>query len=225
MLVDAAGPPDGSRTLSLLNDFGAHIPVARMVAGERERTGSGAKPLTLLEFNHRAIQALDLLDLARRENCLLEIGSLDHWGLILDGIDLAHRIDRRQLFGLTTPLLSTGMRLGRTTGGAVWLDPDRLDPAAFWRSWHNTADCDVLRYLRLFTELPLDEVGRLAALEGSALAEARRALADEVTRLVHGFDAARDAAEPLRRLMQAPAAFAPASNSAMRPRTNAAIAN
>jgi tyrosyl-tRNA synthetase len=147
------------------------------------------------------LQAFDFLELARSRTCLLQMGGSDQWGNILNGIELARRIDQRQLFGLTTPLLSTaaGMKMGKTAGGAVWLDPDRLSPYEFWQCWRNTDDADVPRFLRLFTELPLDEIGRLAALQGAEINEAKRVLADEVTRLVHGFDAARDAAETARR--------------------------
>jgi tyrosyl-tRNA synthetase len=147
------------------------------------------------------LQAFDFLELSRRQGCVLQMGGSDQWGNIVNGIELARRIDQRQLFGLTTPLLTTssGTKMGKTAGGAVWLNSDRLSPYEFWQFWRNTEDDDVARFLRLFTELSFDEVQRLARLQGADINEAKQILATEVTRLAHGEAAAQEAAETARR--------------------------
>jgi tyrosyl-tRNA synthetase len=154
-----------------------------------------------LEFNYMVLQAFDFLELSRRHGLVLQMGGSDQWGNIINGIELARRIDQRQLFGLTTPLLTTssGAKMGKTAGGAVWLNAERLSPYEFWQFWRNTEDDDVARFLRLFTELPLEEVLRLGKLQGSEINEAKQVLATEVTRLAHGEEAARAAAETARR--------------------------
>jgi tyrosyl-tRNA synthetase len=205
VLLDNSEWLDPLQFLGFLREFGPHFTVNRMLAFESVRSRlEREQPLTLLEFNYMVLQAFDFLELARREKCLLQVGGSDQWGNILNGIELARRIDQRQLFGLTTPLLSTaaGMKMGKTMGGAVWLDPDRLSPYAFWQCWRNTDDADVPRFLRLFTELPLDEVGRLAALKGADSNAAKIALANEVTAIVHGRVAAEAAAETARQAFE-----------------------
>jgi tyrosyl-tRNA synthetase len=147
------------------------------------------------------LQAFDFLELSRRHGLVLQMGGSDQWGNIVNGIELARRIDQRQLFGLTTPLLTTssGAKMGKTAGGAVWLNAERLSPYRFWQFWRNIEDDDIARFLRLFTELPLDEVHRLGQLKGSEINEAKQVLATEVTRLAHGQEAAHAAAETSHR--------------------------
>src|SRR4051812_31722406 len=206
MLIHTPDRREPSRMLSALREFSSHIPVNRLLAsGSMRARLDGAEPLTLLEFNDWALRGFDFLELARRENCLLELGASDQWSGILNGIELARRIDQRQLFGLATPLLSTGsgMRIGTVPGRALWLDPDRLRPWAFRQCWLATDDSDVPRFLRLFTELPLHEVERITVLKSSGLGSAKAVLADEVTRLVHGADAATDEPVPERCMLTA----------------------
>lgn len=205
MVIDTSDRREPARMLTALREFSSHIPVNRLLAtGSMRARLDGAEPLTLLEFNDWALRGYDLLELARRENCLLELGGSDQWSGIVTGIELARRIDQRQLFGLTTPLLSTGagLRIGNVPGSALRLDPDRLSPWSFRQCWLATDDCDVPRFLRLFSELPLPEIERITAPKGSGLGSAKAVLADEVTRLVHGADAAIDEPVPERRVQR-----------------------
>jgi tyrosyl-tRNA synthetase len=146
------------------------------------------------------MQAYDFLELARRYDCRLQMGGSDQWGNIVNGVELARRVDGKNLFGATTPLITTatGAKMGKTAAGAVWLNEDRLSAFDYWQYWRNTADADVGRFLRLFTELPLDEVARLEALQGAELNEAKVVLANEATRLCRGEAAARAAADAAR---------------------------
>jgi tyrosyl-tRNA synthetase len=185
------------RFLEFLRDYGTQFTVNRMMSFDSVRTRLEAQqPLTVLEFCYMMLQAVDFLELARRHGCTLQIGGSDQWGNIVNGVDLGRR-DGRQLFGLTVPLVTAanGQKMGKTAAGAVWLHPDKLSPAGFWQFWRNTADADVAQYLRLFTELPLNEVARLSALKGAELNEAKKILATQVTALVHGAAAARGALE------------------------------
>lgn len=185
------------RFLEFLRDYGTQFTVNRMMSFDSVRTRLEAQqPLTVLEFCYMMLQAVDFLELARRHGCTLQIGGSDQWGNIVNGVDLGRR-DGRQLFGLTVPLVTAanGQKMGKTAAGAVWLHPDKLSPAGFWQFWRNTADADVAQYLRLFTELPLNEVARLSALKGAELNEAKKILATHVTALVHGAAAARGALE------------------------------
>jgi tyrosyl-tRNA synthetase len=194
--VDNADWLDPLRYLPFVREFGTHFTVNRMLSFDSVRQRlEREQPLTLLEFNYMVLQAFDFLELSRRHGCMLQMGGSDQWGNIVNGIDLARRIDQRRLFGLTTPLLTTssGSKMGKTAGGAVWLNADRLSPYAFWQFWRNSEDDDVARFLRLFTELPLDEVHRLGRLQGAEINEAKHVLATEVTRLAHG-DAAAETA-------------------------------
>jgi tyrosyl-tRNA synthetase len=154
----------------------------------------------LIEFNYMVLQAYDFVELHRREGCRLQMGGSDQWGNIVTGIELGRRTDGVELFGVTTPLLTTssGAKMGKTAEGAVWLNPDMLSPYDYWQFWRNAEDADVPRFLKLFTELPLDEIERLAKLEGAELNEAKKILATEATALVHGRDAAQQAAETAR---------------------------
>jgi tyrosyl-tRNA synthetase len=202
VMVDNADWLDPLRYLPFLREFGTHFTVNRMLSFDSVRQRlEREQPLTLLEFNYMVLQAFDFLELSRRHGCMLQMGGSDQWGNIVNGIDLARRIDQRQLFGLTTPLLTTssGSKMGKTAGGAVWLNADRLSPYAFWQFWRNSEDDDVARFLRLFTELPLDEVHRLGRLQGAEINEAQHVLATEVTRLAHGDAAAQAAAETAHR--------------------------
>jgi tyrosyl-tRNA synthetase len=201
VMVDNADWLDPLRYLPFLRDFGTHFTVNRMLSFDSVRQRlEREQPLTLLEFNYMVLQAVDFLELSRRHACVLQMGGSDQWGNIVNGIELARRIDGRQLFGLTTPLLTTsaGTKMGKTADGAVWLNAERLSPYEFWQFWRNTDDDDVARFLRLFTELPIDEVQRLARLEGQEINEAKQVLATEVTRLAHGEESARVAAATAR---------------------------
>ncbi|WP_230532215.1 tyrosine--tRNA ligase [Microvirga roseola] len=197
VMVDNADWLDPLRYLPFLRDFGTHFTINRMLSFDSVRQRlEREQPLTLLEFNYMVLQAFDFLELSRHHGCLLQMGGSDQWGNIVNGIELARRIDQRQLFGLTTPLLTTssGAKMGKTASGAVWLNAERLGPYEFWQFWRNVEDDDVPRFLRLFTELPLDEVQRLSRLQGSEINAAKEVLANEATRLAHGEEASRNAA-------------------------------
>jgi tyrosyl-tRNA synthetase len=155
------------------------------------------QPLTFLEFNYMVMQAYDFLELARRYNCRLQMGGSDQWGNIVNGVELGRRIDGRELFGLTTPLITTasGAKMGKTAQGAVWLNGDRLSDFEYFQYWRNVEDADVGRFLRLFTDLPPDEIERLDALAGAELNEAKKILAYEATRLCRGEAAAARTAQ------------------------------
>jgi tyrosyl-tRNA synthetase len=154
------------------------------------------------------LQAYDFLELSRRVGCRLQLGGSDQWGNIVNGIELTRRIGGTQLYGVTTPLITTadGAKMGKTAAGAVWLNPDQLSPYDYWQFWRNTQDGDVGKFLRLFTDLPLDEVARLETLEGSEINVAKKILADEATSLAHGNDAAEAAAETARKTFEEGAA-------------------
>ena len=160
--------------------------------------------LSFLEFNYMILQAYDFVELNRRHGCVLQMGGSDQWGNIVNGIDLGRRMHNAQLFALTSPLITTssGAKMGKTAAGAVWLDADLLSPYDYWQYWRNTEDGDVERFLKLFTVLPLDEIGRLAALQGQEINEAKKVLATEATALVHGRAAADEAAETARRTFE-----------------------
>ena len=148
--------------------------------------------LSFLEFNYMILQAYDFMELNRRYGCLLQMGGSDQWGNIVNGIDLARRMNDAQVFGLTSPLLAKadGTKMGKSAAGAVWLNADMLSPYEFWQFWRNTLDADVGRFLKLYTELPLDEIARLEALEGQEINEAKIVLANAATTLCHGAEAA-----------------------------------
>ncbi len=158
------------------------------------------QPLSFLEFNYMLMQATDFLELHRRFGCTLQMGGSDQWGNIVNGVELVRRMDRAQAFGLTTPLLTTssGEKMGKTVGGAVWLNADRLSPYDYWQMWRNTEDADVGRFLRLFTDCHWTRLGRLAALRGSEINEAKKLLANEATTMLHGRAAADAAADAAR---------------------------
>jgi tyrosyl-tRNA synthetase len=200
---------DGLAYIPFLRDFGRHFSVNRMLSFDSVKLRlEREQPLSFLEFNYMVLQAYDFVELARRHGCVLQMGGSDQWGNIVNGVELGRRVDDRQLFGLTTPLITTssGAKMGKTAQGAVWLNAEQLSPYAFWQFWRNTDDGDVGRFLRLFTELPLDEVARLERLEGAELNEAKKILANEATALAHGAAAAAAAAETARRTFEEGAA-------------------
>ncbi len=201
VMVNNADWLDELRYISLLRDVGRHFSVNRMLTQDSVRLRlEREQPLSFLEFNYPILQAYDFVELARRFGCEVQIGGSDQWGNIVGGVELGRRMDGRALFGLTTPLLTTasGDKMGKTAQGAVWLNADRLSPYEYWQFWRNTEDADIGRFLRLFTELPLDEIARLEALEGSEINEAKKILATEATALAHGSGAAATAAETAR---------------------------
>jgi tyrosyl-tRNA synthetase len=184
--------------IDLLRDVGPHFTINRMLAFESVKLRlDREQPLTFLEFNYMILQAYDFRELALRHDCRLQMGGSDQWGNIVNGIELARRKDAKELYGVTTPLITTadGSKMGKTAAGAVWLNDDALPAYDFWQYWRNTDDRDVGRFLRLFTDLPLEEIARLEALEGSAINDAKVVLANEVTKLVRGDDAAQAAAQ------------------------------
>ncbi|MEO7691560.1 MAG: tyrosine--tRNA ligase, partial [Sphingomonas sp.] len=166
------------------------------------------QPLTFLEFNYMILQAYDFMELSRRVGCRLQLGGSDQWGNIVNGIELTRRIDGVEVFGLTTPLITTadGAKMGKTASGAVWLNEDQLSAYDYWQFWRNTDDRDVGRFLKLFTDLPLDEIARLEALQGAEINEAKKILADAATSLCRGEQAAAEAAETARRTFEEGAA-------------------
>ena len=168
------------------------------------------QPLTFLEFNYMILQAYDFVELARRHDCTLQMGGSDQWGNIVNGVELGRRVANKSLYGLTTPLITTasGAKMGKTAAGAVWLSADKFSPYDYWQFWRNTEDGDVGRFLRLFTTLPIDEIGRLEALEGAEINDAKKVLATEATALLHGRDAAEQAADTARQTFEGGAAAA-----------------
>ncbi len=195
--------------IEFLRDYGRHFTINRMLTFNSVKLRlEREQPLTFLEFNYMLLQAYDFVELARRYNCVLQMGGSDQWGNIVNGIELGRRVEGRELFALTTPLLTTssGAKMGKSVKGAVWLNADMLSPYDYWQFWRNTEDGDVGRFLKLFTELPLDEVARLEALSGGDVNEAKKILATEATALLHGRAAAEAAAETARRAFEEGAA-------------------
>jgi len=187
--------------IPFLRDIGPHFTINRMLTFDSVKLRlDREQPLTFLEFNYMILQAYDFLELSRRTGCRLQMGGSDQWGNIVNGIELTRRIDGTQAFGLTTPLITTadGGKMGKTAAGAVWLNADQLSPYDYWQFWRNSQDADVGRFLRLFTDLPLDEVARLEAVQGSEINEAKKVLADAATALAHGEAEARRAADTAR---------------------------
>ncbi len=183
--------------IPLLREVGVHFTINRMLTMESVKLRlDREQPLTFLEFNYMILQSYDFRELYRRHGVTLQMGGSDQWGNIVSGVDLVRRTDAAQVFGLTTPLMTTasGAKMGKTASGAVWLNADRLSPYDYWQFWRNTEDADVGRFLRLFTDLKLDEIARLEALGGAEINEAKKTLATEATALLHGPDAAREAA-------------------------------
>jgi tyrosyl-tRNA synthetase len=187
---------DGLNYLDFLRDIGRHFSINRMLSFESVKSRlDREQSLSFLEFNYMILQAYDFMELHRRYGCILQMGGSDQWGNIVNGIDLTRRVVDGEVFGLTSPLLTTsdGKKMGKSQAGAIWLNGDMLSPYEFWQFWRNTTDADVGRFLKLYTELPIDECDRLGALEGSEINEAKVRLANEVTTLLHGADAAQTA--------------------------------
>ena len=191
--------------IEFLRDYGRHFTVNRMMSFESVKLRlDREQPLSFLEFNYMILQAYDFVELYRRHGCRLQMGGSDQGGNIVNGIELGRRTANAELIGLTTPLLttSTGAKMGKTASGAVWLNEDLLSPYDYWQYWRNIEDAAVGKSLRLFTELPLDEIARLEALQGAELNEAKKTLATETTAMVHGRAAAEQAAETAHRTFE-----------------------
>jgi tyrosyl-tRNA synthetase len=196
---------DDLKYIPLLRDIGRHFSVNRMLTMDSVRLRlEREQPLSFLEFNYSILQSYDFLELGRRYGCTLQMGGSDQWGNIVSGVDLGRRVDEREFFGLTTPLITTssGAKMGKTAAGAVWLNPDRLAPYDYYQFWRNTEDADVGRFLRVFTDLPIAEIARLEGLAGAEINEAKKVLAFEATALCHGRASAEAAAETARRVFE-----------------------
>jgi tyrosyl-tRNA synthetase len=201
LMVDNAEWLSPLNYIEFLRDVGRHFSVNRMLTMDSAKLRlERQQELSFIEFNYMLLQAYDFVELARRYKCNLQMGGSDQWGNIVSGIDLGRRLGTHQLYALTCPLLTTasGAKMGKTAAGAVWLNEDQLSAYEYWQYWRNTEDADVARFLKLFTTLPLDEVARLAALEGAEINEAKKVLATEATALVHGRAKALAAADTAR---------------------------
>ncbi len=205
LMLDNATWLDGLNYLDFLRDIGRHFSVNRMLSFESVKSRiDREQSLSFLEFNYMILQAYDFLELNRRHGCLLQMGGSDQWGNIVNGIDLTRRVAETEIFGLTSPLLTTsdGRKMGKSAGGAVWLDAAMLSPYEFWQFWRNTTDADVGRFLKLYTELPVADCDRLGALGGAEINEAKVRLANEVTGLLHGVEAAEAAEATAREVFE-----------------------
>ena len=197
VMVDNAEWLDKLEYIPFLRNFGMHFSVNRMLSMDSVKLRlDREQPMSFLEFNYAILQAYDFMELRRRYGCMLQMGGSDQWGNIVTGVDLTRRVDNQEVFGLTSPLITTasGAKMGKSAQGAIWLNKDKLPVWDFWQYWRNTEDADVGRFLKLFTELPLDEIARLEALEGSEINEAKKILANEVTALCHSQEEAAEAA-------------------------------
>lgn len=204
--VDNADWLLGLRYVNFLRDVGKHFSVNRMLSFESvKRRLDREQNLTFLEFNYMILQAYDFVELAKKYNCRLQVGGSDQWGNIVNGTELARRLGvKEQLFGLTTPLLTTsdGAKMGKTADGAVWLSADKLSEYDYWQFWRNVSDADTIKFLKLFTDLPLSEIAELEKLEGAAINQAKIILANEATKLCHGEAAAKQAEEAARKIFE-----------------------
>ena len=202
VIVDNADWLDRLNYVEFLRDVGRHFTINRMLTFDSVKLRlDREQPLTFLEFNYMILQAYDFAELARRSGVRLQMGGSDQWGNIVNGLELARRMDGAELYGLTTPLITTadGGKMGKTAAGAVWLNADRVSPYYYWQFWRNTQDGDVVRFLKLFTDLPLEAIARLGALEGADINQAKIALATAATTLLHGEEAAEAAEETAHR--------------------------
>ncbi|PRY21452.1 tyrosyl-tRNA synthetase [Aliiruegeria haliotis] len=205
LMINNAEWLDGLNYLDFLRDIGRHFSVNRMLSFESVKSRlDREQSLSFLEFNYMILQAYDFLELNRRYGCALQMGGSDQWGNIVNGIDLTRRVLDHEIYGLTSPLLTTsdGKKMGKSQSGAIWLNGDMLSPYEFWQFWRNTTDADVGRFLKLYTELPIDECQRLGALEGSEINDAKIRLANEVTTLLHGAEAAVAAEQTAREVFE-----------------------
>lgn len=191
MMVNNADWLDGIKYLEFLRDYGRYFTINRMLAFESVKNRlAREQPLTFLEFNYMLLQAYDFLELSRRHKAVLQMGGSDQWGNIINGVELARKIDQAELFGLTAPLITTsdGKKMGKSAAGAIWLNADLLSPYDYWQFWRNTADADVVRFLKLFTEISIDEIRKMESWEGAELNAAKVKLADSATAALHGSD-------------------------------------
>ena len=191
--------------IEFLRLFGTHFTINRMLTFDSVKLRlEREQPMTFLEFNYMLMQAVDFRELNETYNCVLQMGGSDQWGNIINGVELTRRMNTKAAFGLTTPLLTTasGGKMGKTVGGAIWLNADMLSPYDYWQYWRNTEDADVGKFLRLFTTLPLDEIARLEKLEGAEINEAKKILADETTQMVHGAEAAATARDTAQKAFE-----------------------
>ena len=205
LMINNADWLDELRYIPFLRDIGRHFSVNRMLTMDSVRMRlERDQPLTFLEFNYMLLQSYDFVELAKRHGCNLQMGGSDQWGNIVMGVELGRRTADLDLFGMTTPLITTasGQKMGKTAAGAIWLSPHRLAPYDYFQFWRNTEDADVGRFLKLFTQMPLDEIARLAALRGAEINDAKKVLAFEATRMLHGEDAATRAAETARQVFE-----------------------
>jgi tyrosyl-tRNA synthetase len=196
---------DALAYIPFLRDVGRHFTINKMLTFDSVKLRlDREQPLTFLEFNYMILQAYDFAELHKRNGCILQMGGSDQWGNIVNGIDLGRRLLNADLFALTTPLLTTasGQKMGKSESGAVWLNADMMEPYRYWQFWRNCEDADTVKLLKLFTELPLDEIGRLAALKDGEINEAKKILATEATALLHGRDAAEAAAATARQTFE-----------------------
>ncbi|MDQ8755629.1 tyrosine--tRNA ligase [Sphingosinicella sp. LHD-64] len=209
IMVDNAEWLDKLEYIPFLREVGQHFSVNRMLSFDSVKLRlDREQSLSFLEFNYMILQGYDFRELSRRAGCRLQMGGSDQWGNIVNGVELTRRMDGVEVFGLTTPLITTadGGKMGKTVSGAVWLNADQLSAYDYWQFWRNTQDADVGRFLRLFTDVPLDEIARLEALEGAGINDAKKALADAATAMLHGVEAAQSAAETARRTFEEGAA-------------------
>ena len=205
LMVNNADWLDHQTYIAFLRDYGRHFSVNRMLSFDSVRLRlEREQPLTFLEFNYMVLQAFDFVELNRRFGCVLQMGGSDQWGNIVSGVELGRRTDGLGLFGLTTPLITTasGVKMGKTAQGAVWLNPDKVSPFDYWQYWRNVEDDDVGRFLRLFTDIELGEIRRLEALGGAEINDAKKELATAATALCHGPQAAANAAEAARQTFE-----------------------
>jgi tyrosyl-tRNA synthetase len=204
-LVNNADWLRGLNYIDFLRDYGSHFSINRMLAMDSVKQRlEREQSMSFLEFNYMILQGYDFLELYRKQGCRLQMAGSDQWGNIIQGVELARRVDQVELFGLTAPLLTTasGRKMGKTEDGAVWLNADKLSPYGYYQYWRNTEDADVVRFLKLFTELPMEEIARLEKLEGAKINEAKKILAFEATQLIHGKAAAEEAAETARKTFE-----------------------
>ena len=205
IMLDNAEWLDRLEYVPFLREVGQHFSVNRMLSFDSVKLRlDREQSLSFLEFNYMILQAYDFREISQRYGCRLQMGGSDQWGNIVNGVELARRMDGTEVFGLTTPLITTadGGKMGKTAAGAVWLNADMCSPYDYWQFWRNTQDADVGRFLKLFTDLPLDEIARLEALEGAGINEAKKILADAATTMAHGEAAAAAAAETARRTFE-----------------------
>jgi len=205
VMVDNADWLDKLEYIPFLRDIGRHFSINRMLSFDSVKLRlDREQSLSFLEFNYMILQGYDFLELSRRSGCRLQMGGSDQWGNIVNGIELSRRVDGTEVYGVTTPLITTadGGKMGKTMSGAVWLNPEQLPHYDYWQFWRNTDDRDVGRFLRLFTDLPLDEIARLEALEGAEINEAKKILANEATAMCRGRAAAEEAAETARKTFE-----------------------